>query len=113
MLAMAKRKPNVCNCVSMVCAPINYGYRANNLRKALDPFDVAGYMGFIYILPSVFTYIIPLVAGWAYGGMIFSDLFPGSRWWYYGGSCIGAISMFVVCTILFAIVFTPPKNLTW
>jgi len=58
---------------------------------------------------AFFTYIFPIGAGLAYGGIIFSDLFPGSRWLYYGGSCIGAICMFVVCTILFAIVFTPPK----
>jgi hypothetical protein len=47
MLANTKRKPNVCNCVSMVCSPINYWYRANNLRKALDTLNVSGYMDFI------------------------------------------------------------------
>jgi len=60
-------------------------------------------------LQRFFTYIYPLVAGWVFGGMIFSDLYPGSRGWYYRGSFIGATLMFLLCTVVFAIVFTPPK----
>ena len=60
--------------------------------------------------PNFFMFVFPLVTGWVYGGLMYSRFFSGSKLWYYLSSCIGALCMFLICTIVTAIVTAPPKD---
>lgn len=59
--------------------------------------------------PWFFLHIFPLCAGWAYGFIAFSQIFPGSRWWSLGGGLIGLAAMFAICSIVVAIITAPRK----
>jgi len=54
-----------------------------------------------------FLFFFPLIMGWIFGTMICSEVIPNSRGWYYGGGGIGVLVMFVVCTVVVAIITTP------
>ena len=53
---------------------------------------------------TFFMFVFPLVTGWVYGAIILSRLYPESTAWYYGGAVLGVLTMFIVCTIVVAIV---------
>ncbi len=54
--------------------------------------------------PWFFLHIFPLAAGWAYGSIILSNVFPDSRLWELGGGLIGLVGMFAICSVIVAIV---------
>jgi len=56
-----------------------------------------------------FLYIFPLVMGWVFGTMFLSEVVPHTRGWYYGSGAIGVVSMFVVCTLVLAIIGIPSE----
>jgi len=60
-----------------------------------------------FLFPNFTLYIFPLVFGWVYGTMISSDIFSGSRAWYYGGGVLGVLAMFLICTVIVAFITTP------
>jgi hypothetical protein len=54
--------------------------------------------------PKFFMFIFPLVSGWVHGGLLYSHFYGGSGLWYYI-SCVGGLAcMFLVCTVITAIV---------
>ena len=55
------------------------------------------------------AFIFPLCAGWAYGGLAYEAVSGGSKLRYYVSCVLGVLAMFVVCTLVFAIVTTPPR----
>jgi len=59
---------------------------------------------------SFFLHIFPLAVGWAYGSIIFSRMYPNSKFWSFAGGIIGIGAMFVICSIVVAIVTSPSKR---
>jgi uncharacterized membrane protein len=53
---------------------------------------------------TFFMFVYPLVTGWVYGGIILSRYHTDSAVWYYSGAALGALTMFVVCSIVVAII---------
>lgn len=53
---------------------------------------------------TFFLFVFPLVTGWVYGGIIVSRFHPKSTAWYYTGSALGVLAMFIVCSVVVAIV---------
>jgi hypothetical protein len=62
--------------------------------------------------PKFFMFVFPLVAGWVNGGLVYSYFYEDSKVWYYVSSGIGALCMFLLCTIVTAIV-AGPYNWPW
>jgi len=52
-------------------------------------------------------FIFPLVCGWRIGTLIIT-WFYDSNGWYYGGGLIGMFAMFCICSIMVAVITTPP-----
>ncbi len=52
---------------------------------------------------TFFMFVFPLVTGWVYGGIIFSRFYPESTAWYCGGAALGALTMFIVCSVVVGI----------
>lgn len=60
--------------------------------------------------PKFFMFVFPLVTGWINGGLVYSCFYSDSTFWYYVSSGIGVLCMFLLCTIVTAIVTAPAKN---
>lgn len=60
--------------------------------------------------PKFFMFVFPLVTGWVNGGLVYSCFYSDSKLWYYASSGIGVLCMFLLCTIVTAIVTTPAKT---
>ena len=56
-----------------------------------------------------FLYIFPLIMGWVFGTMFLSEALPHSRSWYYGSGVLGVLAMFVVCTVVLAVIGVPSE----
>ncbi|MBA7660787.1 hypothetical protein ES703_68793 [subsurface metagenome] len=52
---------------------------------------------------SFFMYLLVIVSGWVYGGLIFSYFSSTSKLWYYTSRAMGVVFMFIACTIIMAI----------
>jgi len=60
--------------------------------------------------PNFFMFVFPLVTGWVNGGLVYSRFYPNSKLWYYVSCAIGVLVMFLLCTIVTAIVAAPRKD---
>jgi len=60
--------------------------------------------------PKFFMFVFPLVTGWVNGGLVYSCFYSDSKLWYYVSSGIGVLCMFLLCTIVTAIVTAPAKD---
>lgn len=60
--------------------------------------------------PKFFMFVFPLVTGWVNGGLVYSCYYSESKLWYYVSSGIGVLFMFLVCTVVTAIVCGPRGN---
>lgn len=60
--------------------------------------------------PKFFMFVFPLITGWVNGGLVYSYFYSGSKLWYYVSSGIGVLCMFLVCTIITAIVCAPAQD---
>lgn len=60
--------------------------------------------------PKFFMFVFPLITGWFNGGLVYSYFYTDSKLWYYASSAMGVLFMFIVCTIITAIVTTPAKT---
>lgn len=58
--------------------------------------------------PKFFMFIFPLGAGWGLGRALFSYREPLPAFWHYASGPVGLTTMFIICTIVTAIVTTPP-----
>lgn len=56
------------------------------------------------LFPAHCFYLFPSISGLIIGFSLFKDIFPDSRWWYWGGGLIGAIAMFIIASIVVAII---------
>ena len=56
---------------------------------------------------NFFMFIFPLIIGWVYGGLVYTYFYSRSKLWYYVSSGIGVLCMFIICTIVAAIVAGP------
>jgi len=54
--------------------------------------------------PNFFVFIFPLVTGWVHGGLIYSCFYSDYGLWYYVSSGLGVVFMFLLCTVVAAIV---------
>jgi len=54
-----------------------------------------------------FLHIFPLAAGWAYGSIFVSGMFPDSTCWRLGGGLIGLVGMFTICSGIVAVITKP------
>ena len=54
--------------------------------------------------PTFFMFVFPLMFGGVFGSKIFTDFFPNSKIWFYGGGVIGVLFMFIFCTVMVAII---------
>ena len=59
--------------------------------------------------PKFFMFVFPLVTGWVNGGLVYSCFYSDSKVWYYVSCGIGVLAIFLVCTIVTAIVTAPRK----
>ena len=59
--------------------------------------------------PNFFMFVFPLVTGWVNGGLVYSCFYPNSKLWYYVSCGVGVLVMFLLCTIVTAIVTAPRK----
>jgi hypothetical protein len=55
-------------------------------------------------------YLLFIVSGWVYGGLVYSRFFSGSRIWYYVSSGVGVLCMFLVYIVIIAIMAMPRKS---
>jgi len=62
--------------------------------------------------PNFFMFVFPLVTGWVQGGLVYSCFHSGSKLWYFLSSVIGVLCMFLICTVVTAIV-AGPHNWPW
>ena len=60
--------------------------------------------------PKFFTFVFPLVTGWVNGGLVYSYFYSDSKVWYFVSSGIGVLCMFLLCTIVTAIVCAQARN---
>jgi hypothetical protein len=60
--------------------------------------------------PTFFMFVFPLVTGWVNGGLVYSRFYSDSKLLYYLSSGIGVLCMFLLCTIVTAIVTAPAKD---
>jgi len=51
----------------------------------------------------IVMYLLVIVSGWVYGGLIFSYFSSTSKLWYYASRAMGVLFMFISCTIIMAI----------
>ena len=80
---------------------------------------VSGNLWFLVMLPvawvlsipfsSFFLFFFPLPIGWVLGARVFSDIYPDSSGWYWGGGVIGVVTMEIICSIVTGII-TPPAR---
>ena len=80
---------------------------------------ISGSIWFVFVLPGAwvlsrmfpnfFMFVFPLVTGWVYGGLIYSSLGGNSKVSYYLSSVTGVVFMFLVCTVVTAIVVGPER----
>lgn len=62
--------------------------------------------------PNFFMFVFPLIIGWIYGGLVHPFFNSGSKLCYYVSCGVGTLAMFLVCTIVTAIV-AGPYNWPW
>lgn len=60
--------------------------------------------------PTFFMFVFPSVTGWVNGGLVYSRFYSDSKLLYYVSSGIGVLCMFLLCTIVTAIVTAPAKD---
>jgi len=67
-------------------------------------------LSFVPFFPYfIVMYLLVIVSGWIYGGLIFSYFSFTSKLWYYASRAMGVLFMFIACTIIVAIL-KPPKT---
>ena len=69
-------------------------------------FPIAWVLSRLY--PTFFMFAFPTICGGVFGSEIFTDFFPNSKIWFYGGGAIGILFMFVFCTVVVAIIGAKP-----
>ena len=86
---------------------VGIGLIASGNLLVILVFPVAWILSIFF--PRFFMFVFPLITGWVNGGLVYSCLYANSKLWYYLSSAIGVLAMFLVCTIVTAIVTTPRK----
>jgi len=56
------------------------------------------------LFPEHCFYLFPSISGLIIGFSLFKDIFPDSKWWYLGGGLMGAFAMFIIASIVVAII---------
>jgi hypothetical protein len=54
--------------------------------------------------PNFFMFIFPLITGWVNGGLVYEYFSSASGFWYYASCALGTLFMFLLCTVVIAIV---------
>lgn len=52
---------------------------------------------------SIVMFLLVIVSGWVYGGLVYNRFYSGSGLWYYVSSGVGVLCMFLFCYVILAV----------
>ncbi|MBW8039265.1 MAG: hypothetical protein FVQ85_04630 [Planctomycetes bacterium] len=54
----------------------------------------------------IVEFLLVIVSGWVYGGLVYNRFYSGSGLWYYVSSGVGVLCMFLFCYVILAVTGT-------